>query len=222
LVIEKDYDFNKLKELFYSSQFRECVLYADEFIHYKDANDSNVHYYRARALAICGDSEESISYCESIKLNKNNIFAYVYKAILLLNIGYFNEDHNVMDLFFKALTIELELYSNDLSNYYVVQGLAYEGLNFYNRADTNYLKAISLDSNNLYAYLSKDRLYQFLERNDDAIVMFLKAIDINSKFSISYYNKAQCLEECGMIASAQIYINYYTHLCSVNRTLINI
>ena len=49
------------------------------------------------------------------------------------------------------------------------------------------LRFISLDSNNLYAYLSKGRLYQFLERNDDAIVMFLKAIDINSKFSISYY-----------------------------------
>ena len=98
------------------------------------------------------------------------------------------------------------------------------------------LRFISLDSNNLYAYLSKGRLYQFLERNDDAIVMFSKAIDINSKFSISYFNKAQCLEECGMIASARsmmriclnlnshlkIYINYYTHLCSVNRTLINI
>ena len=117
-------------------------------------------------------------YTKAMKLNRNNINAYINRAAA----------YNELNKYKRAIadcTRALELNRNH-SYAYNNRGNAYNALEKYDRAIADFDRAIELNRNFVYPYASRGYAYNAKGRYDQAIADYTQAIELNSKYVNAY------------------------------------
>jgi serine/threonine protein kinase len=94
-------------------------------------------------------------------------------------------------------SLKAQLYDPTLSEAFAALAVAYFNKNMFDDALTAGKKAIELDTNNHIAYWILGRIYRQLDREQEAIELFVKAHEINPDFYTAYNDLRMVYERLG-------------------------
>ncbi len=102
--------------------------------------------------------------------------------------------------------------ANVQSASYISRALAYEGKGDLDKALTDFSKAISLQSNNAFAYQNRAGVFEKQNEIDKAIADYSKAIKLNPKFPFPYRGRGLLLLKKGKDTEAEADFAKYLEL----------
>ena len=85
---------------------------------------------------------------------------------------------------------------------HILKGNNYSDTGNYQKAASEYTKAIDENPNNALAYFSRGAVLHLLEQYEDAISDYSKAIEIDSTFILPYHNRSNAYKTLGMYDKA--------------------
>ena len=131
------------------------------------------------------------------------------------NNDYSNSTLTAEDYFYKAYTNESD-YQYQIDNYtkclsldpnygesdgaitYYNRGLAYDKLENYEDAISDYTRSIRIDPDYAAAYINRGAAYDKLENYENAIADYTRALRINPDYALAYYNRGIGKENLGL------------------------
>lgn len=124
------------------------------------------------------------SQSEITSLSCYNFYSCVYK-------GYYSKDPQTqIEYYSKALLLWKDVYGIKIkSGIYVNRGSAYQNLKQYDKAISDYNKAIELNPADADAYYGRGLVYYYLKQYNRAIDDYSKAIELNPNFAYAYNNR---------------------------------
>ena len=158
-------------------------------------DDFEVQYLMAACNYYLGDKSVSFTLVNKSLKRKEPFFdALKLRGTIYLERG---EPKEAIEDLNKALLIR----ANDYDIYYM-RGFCYEALNDNTNALNSYLKAEGLGYSNDVVFNNIGNL--FTKQNDfnKALIYFGKAININNKFALAYYNQGIAYDQLGFTESA--------------------
>ena len=138
-----------------------------------DENNDEIFVELGDIYLECEDLDSSIkAYCEAIKLNPKNPYAYNKCAMVLWQKDYIEE---AIIAYNKAIGIDPDYYVayNNLGVIYL------DGIRNLKEAKRLFEKAISLNENYVMPYFNLGRILEISGNNIDAAKMYQKALDLN-------------------------------------------
>jgi len=83
-------------------------------------------------------------------------------------------------------------------NQYLAKGQDKEALDEFNYA-VGLVKSLKLEAQFPYVYLNRAKVYERLNRRDDAIVDYTRGIELDKRYSLCYYNRGVLYQRMGML-----------------------
>ena len=112
------------------------------------------------------------------------IISLFYKGFNAIESGNYSVGIKYFDEYLKKNPRDAVAYNN--------RGVAYNKLKKYDKAISDYTKAISIDPNYADAYHNRGNSYYHLKKYEDAIYNYTKAININPNLALSYKSRGNC------------------------------
>ena len=146
-----------------------------------DDTIAEAHSYLGICYAIVGEYEKGVAEAErAVELSPNSADVYLILGAVLSFTGRLKE---------AETKIKKALFLNPIPppRYFYQLGLVYQNCNKFEKAVSEYEKALKLNPDSLFPYIGLTVAYTMLQRENDARAAAAKVLRINPKFSVSYW-----------------------------------
>lgn len=167
-----------------------------------DQNYVEAYSSRGHAYWIIGQYDMAMKDNEKqLALNPDDDFAFFdFNSAFFMYQLVVGEDNKLdIDLYKKVIKINtnwISLHPDSVSAY-SHRGAAYKGIGRYDKALSDYNKALSLEPNDARAYIDRGSVYYKLDNYQRAIADYNMAIELNPKNVAAYYNRGRAYMDLG-------------------------